>query len=545
MTDETRDDDDLSLDNDLYNDEEPAEREVVPVTRAVRPRTTLLPALVSAITVLVVGGGTYAVVEALNNGGTPVVVVPSESPLAGPTPSIGASAIPQPDPSTIITFEDEDLEPAIDPLPIVSATPEPSPTPSPSETPDPGPVSTPTPSETPTVAPSPVVTPSPSPVVTPSPTPRPRQGMDLGEVYQYAHDAWSPTRPEFAFLREVNSVGEAVVAFPETGETRVISLGLNIPRHGSSIHWSHDGDSIGLLARNYYSGGDAFFVYSHDDWSQVARIDALRIQGVDWSDDGTRVLISYSTVRHDYYHQAEDCIIYEVDLVSGERTPIVAGVFPSWSPDEQKVAYLADDGEDGTWGTWVIDLASGEQTQLTEEHTFDRWSPGLEPNTQLMPSWSDDGSELVFVAPSERVYVGSDGTVHPRNATYLAQADGSDLREVNEYGSSYRPGWSPDGTKIYVSGVVYDATTLDVLFGVDTVIAGQVPDDEYLTRGSAKAIALYSWFGVQVGYQKVESGWHLDRFLGWSPDGQWIAIFGTSPDSEAEIKGIVPANGLP
>jgi len=82
-------------------------------------------------------------------------------------------------------------------------------------------------------------------------------------------------------------------------------------------------------------------------------------------------------------------------------------VYPSWSPDGKKLAYMAAQEEEN-WDIFVIDVDTGEVFRLTSD-------PAIDAN----PTWAPTG-EIVF--NSDR---------GDRWGAYAIRPDGSDLRELS------------------------------------------------------------------------------------------------------------------
>lgn len=146
---------------------------------------------------------------------------------------------------------------------------------------------------------------------------------------------------------------------------------------------------------------------------------------------------------------------------------------PIWSPDGTKIAYLKSSFSN--WEDFFVDdiyvmNANGsEQTNITNH-----------PARDWYPSWSADGSQIVFASNRENdveqiFVVNADGTnlqqltfgenesrfpVWSPDGTQIAfesnwklsvmNSDGSNVRQLDSTGTCYQcyPNWSPDGTKI-------------------------------------------------------------------------------------------------
>lgn len=115
---------------------------------------------------------------------------------------------------------------------------------------------------------------------------------------------------------------------------------------------------------------------------------------------------------------------------------------PSLSPDGKKMAFSHN--RYGNGGTiTVLDLASGSTTDLTYAGTaFNVPEDVISPAEN--PSWSPDGSKIVFsAAPGYPDYI-------PRENIYVMQANGSGktLLASDPDASCLYPSWSADGSQI-------------------------------------------------------------------------------------------------
>ena len=225
-----------------------------------------------------------------------------------------------------------------------------------------------------------------------------------------------------------------------------------------------------------------------------------------WSPDGTQVAIVADMVYE--WHPGGDSmklVIISPDVPGRDTnrfltTSWVALYPPVWSPDGQRLAFVADEGEmdDGIDGLYVMGSNSAGQTRIGATTAAATWSPdgeelafasmdgdapiiyavrpdgtGLrtvwrgEPSNPLryisprvsQVSWSPDGSELLFLiggaylAHKSGFPIPEDSSysfyAYYTDEAYLVRADGTDLRRLASL-PSRRAAWSPDGSRIAI-----------------------------------------------------------------------------------------------
>jgi Tol biopolymer transport system component len=102
---------------------------------------------------------------------------------------------------------------------------------------------------------------------------------------------------------------------------------------------------------------------------------------------------------------------------------------PTWSPDGSQLLFVSNRDGPNDMNIYRVNVDGSELTNMTE-------SP---PGHDIDPDWSPDGSQIVFSSDRDS----------PTRGLYIMNADGTDVREIPgpECLCAY-PRWSPDGSKI-------------------------------------------------------------------------------------------------
>jgi serine/threonine protein kinase len=170
-------------------------------------------------------------------------------------------------------------------------------------------------------------------------------------------------------------------------------------------------------------------------------------------------------------------------------------------------------------------------------------------NGACQPSWSPDGSQLVFISPCSRRGDFFE-TVYRESSLHLMNVDGTGLKALTTVpGSDFDPAWSPDGKRIAFTSVrdgnkqiyVLDVNTLAItqLTRASGDIEGSQPawsPDGNLISYTVKRVGAYQvWVMNNTGQENVQlarSGQTLWDFLPvWSPDGKAIYFSQQRPES--------------
>jgi Tol biopolymer transport system component len=183
--------------------------------------------------------------------------------------------------------------------------------------------------------------------------------------------------------------------------------------------------------------------------------------------------------------------IYLLDRFGKGRTKLVGRSdfdgMPAWSPDGTKLAFrsaihtLSGDRD----RIFIVNRDGTGLRQLTPEST--------DPNLNIFdeaPSWSPDGSRLLFERSAELSFINADGT---------------GLVSTGVIGDN--PSWSRDGTQIAYQGLyVFGSAGHDGIFVMDMTFTPH----RLMTAGLDDQMPRWSPDGTQLVFARVESGlFHL------------------------------------
>ena len=161
-----------------------------------------------------------------------------------------------------------------------------------------------------------------------------------------------------------------------------------------------------------------------------------------WSPDGTQVAFNRKT-------DEGPARVFVVESDGGEPTELVEGGAPDWSADARRIVYQRDNA------IWVAEADGTDERNLTEGYG----------RAALFPAWSPDGTRIAFILPDPREQATGCKLV-------IVKPNGVDRqnRTLPRPLKCRDTAWSPDGQRLVFAGgeegifsVKRDGTGIDQL----------------------------------------------------------------------------------
>ena len=381
------------------------------------------------------------------------------------------------------------------------------------------------------------------------------QTNGTSEVLSEEYVVDTTLRLAFVVVGREHCDGRAVyVATPDGGGQPVCISGPTPAKSDAQwTVWSPDGRFVATVG-DYETAGEFQVHVATPDGTSFTPVSGTLPGAMDvnqivnalaWSPDATQ--LAYAVFIPDTAPESLDCLVDLYVVAPDTASPTLVGhrarpTFdggPYWSPDSERLAYIADPNETDVFELYVAPAdGSAAPTKLSGALVAGG-------NVQGQPAWSPDGQWLAFVADMDVVgqmelyVVPAAGGVEPTKLSgpMVPGAPGLEL--------SYPPLWSPDGTQVAYGAV---AETTDIHHSAYYVVAmppgnppvkinldvcGAPARPQWSPDGTRLAILCSTWpacvgystYVVSPGQEPVLVSGTADVILdAWSPDSTRVAF---------------------
>jgi Tol biopolymer transport system component len=257
-------------------------------------------------------------------------------------------------------------------------------------------------------------------------------GQGTEQVVEPYHVNWSPNGLHMVFMENYDLY---IVNVKTRTKTRITDTKTidNI----SEYTWSPDGKKILIASHNGGAWEDGRVYLVNIEESQENHQESIKLirggvnaNGLTWSPNGEYVAFFHRFELH------EPDQIDILDAATGKTVLVLGGREPAWSPDGQKMVFLA--GLEGKEDIYLLnDLTKAFQefksNSLPQYHLITHNSSYYGP-----PIWSPDGKKIAFTSYQDENW-----------EVYVIDADGTNqTRLTNDPAADTQPAWSPDGKQI-------------------------------------------------------------------------------------------------
>jgi Tol biopolymer transport system component len=280
--------------------------------------------------------------------------------------------------------------------------------------------------------------------------------------------------------------------------------------------------------------------------------DALHVIWPVWSPDRSRIAF----LAPDPEDPMGNVSLYTIGIDGATPRRLVDGVSahaaPTWSPDGSRIAYTSFAGYDavyetGAIGVRTIDVDTGEETDLT----------GDDYVLAFNPSWSPDGTSVAFIVKHQGLgerpqHAPGDVLVHTFGQEGFENLTNGAVRDV------WSVAWSPHGDKLLLYSLfgqtwyeppstsirVLDRETgeIDQIAGIDdrpTMPFWSPTGETFAFTAEEKSIIIADPTGTQ---ETIEAAEPLSGEITWSPDGTALLLAPWDADTASTLLDLSTAD---
>ncbi len=265
---------------------------------------------------------------------------------------------------------------------------------------------------------------------------------------------------QIVFASTMHSEAADLYRKSTTGST--ITKLTDDPAHDLMPSFSPDGSRIAFASDR---AGDWNIYFMSADGGRPIQLTSDRDQELHptWSPDGRT--LAYCK----FNAQSARWEIWTVDINNpGVRNFLVYGLFPEWNPDPARPKLLfqrARQRGSRYHSVWTVDVVGGEAKYETE-------IVSAANAATINPSWSPDGSRIVFVTVVDPELEMGDRP-HQSDVWIIDTEGGSRMNLTTGEFSNFQPVWARNGNVYFIS----DRSGVDNIWAVSTGMTMPLPDD--------------------------------------------------------------------
>jgi Tol biopolymer transport system component len=244
----------------------------------------------------------------------------------------------------------------------------------------------------------------------------------------HAQDTPTLTIGEVVFTSALNGNPDIFAMNPDGTELRALT---DSPANDNSPVWSPDGQHILFLSER--DGGQDVFIMNNDGSEQRNITQSVLDEyAAGWSPDAQQIVFARADSEIPP-NEGGTVQLFILDLQTGEETQLTASSAfnnaPTWSPDGAWIAYVSD--IEGTPQIYKMRVDGSETIRMTT----------TPDTTSFNPAWSPNGQWLAF-----------DSVVSENRDIYVMREDGTNLRRLTDHpDTDMLPVWTFDGLRLMFS----------------------------------------------------------------------------------------------